>query len=420
MPNLPEVRPNVPEARHGAPGNGAPSLGDRVRSLRLAGRADAPARGRGSALPWALCVILLAITLLLGYRTYRLGSAAGTSPRPSDAADKPPAGSAGSPSPSSAVASSGELALKAKGNIIPAHQIQVSPKISGMIVWLHERFEEGQHFKEGEVLARLEDVDYKADRDRSKATLDAAEQRLAELKRSWPDEIAQARQELQEQEATLRQLKLDMQRSEVLARGNALAQRDYEQARYSYEAMERRVARLRTALGLMEKGPRVDKIKAAEAEVEQARADLAKAQWKLDNCAITAPVSGTILKKKAERGNLVIPSAFASDSGLSASLCDMADLSDIEVEVKIQERDIAQVVVGQRCAVMPEAYQNFEPFRRAHPYGYEGKLSRMMPTADRSNSSIPVRVKILVPKEEEGVYLKPDMGVFVTFQKSDK
>src|SRR4051794_1963859 len=129
MPNVPEALATPPEARGAAPPNGAPSLGDRVRSLRLAGRADAPARGRGAALPWALCAILVVVTLLLGYRSYRTGSAAGVAPRPGEvAADKPPPGSAGSPSPSSAVASSGELALKAKGNIIPAHQIQVSPK----------------------------------------------------------------------------------------------------------------------------------------------------------------------------------------------------------------------------------------------------------------------------------------------------
>jgi hypothetical protein len=44
----------------------------------------------------------------------------------------------------------------------------------------------------------------------------------------------------------------------------------------------------------------------------------------------------------------------------------------------------------------------------------------MMPNADRGQSAIPVRVKIVVPKEEEGVYLKPDMGVIVNFQKVEK
>jgi multidrug resistance efflux pump len=406
------------------------SLGDRVRSLRLGDRTTKSNAPKTSTLAWGMCGILLVMTTGFGYRTYRLAPSGGDSNgRPADGANVAPVAQKTSES-SGSVASSGGLALQAKGYIIPAHKVQVSPKITGLIVWLNPRFEEGQRFeapKPGEtvdegrsLLAKLEDVDYRADRDHAKAALDSSIQRLGELSRSWDDEKEQAKAELAEQEANLQQLKLDADRSARLARSNSLAQKDYEMAQFSFEAMDRRVRRLQIAYNLMAKGPRVDRIRGAEADVEQAKADLAKAQWKLDNCYITAPISGTILTKKAEKGNLVIPSAFASDSGLSASLCDMADLSDLEVELKIQERDIANVVAGQICTVMPEAYQNHPPFRKIHPAGYEGKVSRLMPNADRGQSAIPVRVKIVVPKEEEGVYLKPDMGVIVNFQKMGK
>ena len=117
-----------------------------------------------------------------------------------------------------------------------------------------------------------------------------------------------------------------------------------------------------------------------------------------------APVSGTILTKKAEKGNMVNPAAFSN--GLSASLCDMADLSDMEVDLAIAERDIAKIFKGQKCAVIAEAF----PERR-----YQGTVSRLMPTADRSKGAVPVRVKIEIPREEEGQYLRPEMGAVVTF-----
>jgi hypothetical protein len=41
-----------------------------------------------------------------------------------------------------------------------------------------------------------------------------------------------------------------------------------------------------------------------------------------------------------------------------------------------------------------------------------------MPIADRSQGAVPVRVKIKVPPQEEGVYLKPEMGAVVTFLKA--
>ena len=48
---------------------------------------------------------------------------------------------------------------------------------------------------------------------------------------------------------------------------------------------------------------------------------------------------------------------------------------------------------------------------RRYPWGND------WPTADRAKSAIPVRVKLKVPKEEEGVYLKPEMGAVVSFLK---
>jgi HlyD family secretion protein len=129
-----------------------------------------------------------------------------------------------------------------------------------------------------------------------------------------------------------------------------------------------------------------------------------KAKWRLDNCTIRAPISGTILTKKAEIGNLVNPIAFNG----SFSLCEMADLSELEVDISIEERDVAKVFQHQRCRVRPEAYPELV---------YEGRVSRLMPTADRAKSAIPVRVKLTVPKNEEGIYLKPDMGAVVSFLK---
>jgi multidrug resistance efflux pump len=152
----------------------------------------------------------------------------------------------------------------------------------------------------------------------------------------------------------------------------------------------------------MQLGPRIERIEVARAELAQAEAEVLKAEWRLGNCTIRAPISGTILKKNAEEGNIVNPVAFNG----SFSLCEMADLSDLEVDLNIQERDIARVQVGQKCRVRAEAF----PERV-----YEGYVDRLMPIADRAKGALPVRVKISVPPEEEGVYLRPEMGAIVTF-----
>jgi hypothetical protein len=78
----------------------------------------------------------------------------------------------------------------------------------------------------------------------------------------------------------------------------------------------------------------------------------------------------------------------------------------LEVDLKIQERDISRVFVGQKCRVRAIAY----PERN-----YEAIVDRLMPIADRSKGAVPIRVKVTVPSEEQGVFLKPEMGAIVTF-----
>lgn len=379
------------------------SLGERVKSLRLGAAPESPP-ARRSWLPWMLCLLLAASNLWLVYVAYgpRAQTSAETSATvppensPTTAATTVPSGET-APKP-------GELVLESKGYIIAAHQILVSPKVSGMIVKLF--VEEGKRVKKGDVLAELENTEYQADFNRAAASVRLASERLDELDRgNRPEEIEQARAELEEAQAQHKQLQAQFERAKDLRNRNVFTKQEYDQAEAEAQAMERRVKRLKFALSLMEIGPRRERIEAAKAEKQQAEAELAKAEWRLGNCTIRAPISGTILKKNAEEGNIVNPIAFNG----SFSLCEMADLSDLEVDLSIQERDVSRVFQGQKCKIRAEAF----PDRV-----YEGFVSRLMPIADRAKGAVPVRVKVRVPAEEEGVYLKPEMGAVVSFFQS--
>jgi multidrug resistance efflux pump len=319
----------------------------------------------------------------------------------SQPASRPPLDKATAPAAVTTATAKGDVILEAKGYIIPAHQILVSPKVSGMILTLN--VEEGKRVEKGAILAVLESTDYAADRDRAKANARLMRERLRELENgNRPEEIKKTEAELFENEAMLVQLDADFKRTEDLRRRNSVTQQDLELAESKFLAQKQRVASMRFAHELMKLGPRVERIDIAKAELAQAEADVVKAEWRLGNCTIRAPISGTILKKNAEEGNIVNPIAFNG----SFSLCEMADLSDLEVDLNIQERDISVVEVGQKCRIRAEAYPNRI---------YEGVVDRLMPIADRAKGAIPVRVKISVPAAEEGVYLKPEMGAIVTF-----
>lgn len=174
---------------------------------------------------------------------------------------------------------------------------------------------------------------------------------------------------------------------------------DYKRAQAKVAAARARLEECR-ASAQDKKGLRNLRLEVSQAELAAAEAECAKAKWLLDGTEIRAPISGTILTKHAEQGNTVIPTAF----GLKVSICDMADLTKMEVDLCIQERDFPRIFKGQKCKVTSEAIPGVT---------YKGQVSRILPVADRAKGAIPVRVRIEAPKDD-GV-LRPEMGVTVSF-----
>ncbi|HMF14477.1 MAG TPA: biotin/lipoyl-binding protein, partial [Gemmataceae bacterium] len=307
------------------------TLSDRVRSLRMP--ASQPVqRARGSWLPWILCLFLAGAAGYVGYLYYGLHEQLQSDKEAAEGKDqtKQSGGKARDVGP-------GEVTLENKGYIIPVHQIQVSPKVSGMITKLH--FKEGDIVEKGTLLAEFEDVNYKADYDRARATLMEAERNLEVLTKYRKQEIEQAKAKLDETVAQISQLESDYQRSLTLRQRGTLAELDFEKARSSYFAMKEKARQQEIDWELLKLGPRDKQIEAAEARIKQAEQDVVRTKWYLDNCKICAPISGTILTKIAEEGNIINQLSL----NLKGSICDMANLSDIEVDLTIQERDVAKV-----------------------------------------------------------------------------
>lgn len=374
------------------------SLADRVRSLRLPERTSAPSRT--SWLAWVLCAVFALTAAFFGLRSHDASKLAAELQELKNAqAEILP----GSPATARSQAAQGEIVNESKGYIIPISMILVSPLVGGRVKELH--IWEGKRVKQGEVLAKLETEDYQPDRDRAHAALEAARRRLNEITKYRDKEIEQVGAELEDAKAQREQLFAEYQRNLDLKNRGSVATRDFELAKSAFLSIDRRVDRLKLAYDLMVKGPRDEKIAGLSAEIKQAEADLEKADWRLSNCTLRAPVDGIILSKKAEKGNMVNPSAFSN--GLSASVCEMADLTKMEVDLAIAERDISRIFDDQECQVNAEAFPN-----RA----YKGYVSRIMPQADRGKGAVPVRVRIAgISRDEEGKYLRPEMGALVRF-----
>lgn len=398
------------------------SLDARVRSLKIAKEDRLDHRKSSGWFPWLLAIVLGALCSWLAYRDDEIMANFGlvrSNPKrlvvAESGADKETSDSTTSAAPTNNPATefssplsstvktlpSNSIALESRGYVIAKHQVLVSPQVSGRILSLN--IEEGRRVSKGDVLAEIERTEYQADYDQIRATLLRSKAELSELETgSRPQEIAGALADLQEQEEIVVQLESEFKRMKDALKSNSISLTEYEQAQSSYLSTRKRVEKLRQSLSLLKEGPRKERIEVAHAAVIQAEANLEKAKWRLENCTLRAPISGTILKKNAEEGNLVNPVAFSG----STSVCDIADLSDLEIDLNIQERDVSKVYVNQQCEVRSEAYP-----KRV----YKATVSRLMPIADRAKGAIPVRVAVKVPEDEEGIYLKPEMSAIVVF-----
>src|SRR3989339_1508097 len=107
-------------------------LSERVRSLRLPEEPSGRSPSTG-LLPWGLCVLLAIATALLGYKAFRPSPETSQGPAEQSGSMAPAGQDSGAVTPPTGE----EIALESKGYIIPAHQILISPKITGMIVKLH-------------------------------------------------------------------------------------------------------------------------------------------------------------------------------------------------------------------------------------------------------------------------------------------
>jgi HlyD family secretion protein len=374
--------------------NGPMSLSDRVRSLQLPSESKSGAGG--SWLPWILCLVFAATTV---YFAFQAMSAPAVDPEreklellKSKLAQAEAADASANSIIRFGVAAGiepGKVLLESKGYVVPVQQIQVSPQVAGRVLKLN--IEEGQRVKKGDILAELENVRYLASYRTAKGLADAAWQRWLKLASGHREkDITQSELAFKKSDAEFKNLKTIFDRSyKQYYNDGTLAKESFDRDKVNFESKQFETSMLKAAYELMVEGPRLEEIDEAWAMIQQTEADLFRAKWELDNCLVEAPITGMILTKKAEEGDNVNPAAF----NISASLCEMADLWELEVDLAIAERDISKVFKGQKCTVRPEGFLG---------RSYAASVSRIMPVGDRAKGAVPVRVKIhIVPRLEE-------------------
>ena len=295
--------------------------------------------------------------------------------------------------------------LVASGYVVAHHKIQVGSKISGRVAWIG--VEKGDHVDKDQLVVRLEDREYRAQYDQATASYDSAAAKLAELERgSRPEEIERAKADMERADAQLRADEANFKRIDNMVKQGVGAAQLLDEAKGRYDTSRAAVVSATKTYELSKLGPRKEQIDNARSEVSRARAAADYAKSILDATEIRVPTSGTILERNVEQGEMVTTS-FVGAEGAKGFVVTLADLSDIQVELDINQNSFNQIAQDQPCTAVSDAY----PDRV-----YRCRVTEIAPEANRQKATVQVKVKFLEPDK----YVKPEMNARVTFLTTQK
>jgi len=218
--------------------------------------------------------------------------------------------------------------LVASGYVVAQRKAAVASKGTGRLVYLG--VVEGDRVRAGQVIARIEDADVKA-------------------------QLAQAQANVQVNRAELQDAERSLARERVLGDSGFSSQANLDAAESRYQRVKAGIA-------------------AAEAAVDAA-------QVALENTVIRAPFDGTVLTKNADVGEVVAPLAASAFS--KSAVVTVADLGSLQVEADVAESNLEAIGPDQPCEIVLDAYPDVR---------YPGVVAKIVPTADRAKATVQVKV----------------------------
>jgi HlyD family secretion protein len=231
------------------------------------------------------------------------------------------------------------VSVSATGTVNPVNQVTVGSQVSGTLEKVYVDFND--HVAAGQLLAKIDPRNYTSALQQAKANLASAQ-------------------------ASLSQAQLSSARAETLYAAQLLSYSDYLQAKTDFEL--------------------------AKAKRDQVQASYEQAQTNLAYTTITAPMSGIIIARKVESGQTVAASLQSPD------LFTIADLSEMQVEISIDEADVGKLDTGLAATFNVDAYPEST---------FAGKLVqvRNQPVVSSNVTTYIAIVRVANP----GMLLKPGM-----------
>jgi ABC exporter DevB family membrane fusion protein len=256
-------------------------------------------------------------------------------------------------SPAPTIAAPSEPLIAGPGRVEPVSEdIKIGSELSGKLRSV--LVDEGDRIHKGQVLAVLENDDYRAEMLAARADVNAKEATLRKVVNgARAQERSEALSSVREAEAVMNNALSEKERREKLFAAGVISREEQERYTREYNVAKAQYQEAVERHSLVDDRSREEDVALAEADAQRARAQLADAQAKYEKTLIKSPIDGTVLRKHHRNGESVSNSSTVPDPILT-----VGDKGVLRVRMDVDETDVNKVRVGQKAYVTADAYGN--------------------------------------------------------------
>jgi multidrug efflux pump subunit AcrA (membrane-fusion protein) len=230
--------------------------------------------------------------------------------------------------------------------IAAAQREQIELEINGRRYSDTPRMDIGVAVAKGDVLVRLDPMEYQLKLQAAKARLTTAEKELENLY-AWrrEEEVRRAQAAQDEAAAQVELAESELSRAQELINQGAIVQATMDQRKTTLKTANAALARTGAELTLAQAGPTQEEIAVGAAAIEQARTEVARAEWELSRTEIRAPYDAVVTERFVDEGDSVTAMP-------RVEIMELMDLSILTAELSVPERYINQIQVGHAAEVL--------------------------------------------------------------------
>ncbi len=245
--------------------------------------------------------------------------------------------------------------VTASGEIKPRNYINISADQIGRLTEILVK--EGDHVRKGQVVARVESVQAKADLEAQQAALNTALADSAASEaglKSMDDAIATAQATVERSKADVDRTKTFFDRAAQLYSNKLVAKQEYDQRKSDHDAAVAAVreAQARVDQARSQRAQSAAQLSSAQRRIAQYKAQVARVQDVLAKYNSVAPLDGIVTNLPVRVGETVVPGI---QNSAGSTIMTIADMSIITAEVKVDETDIVNVKLDQVADVTIDA-----------------------------------------------------------------